>query len=101
MPTYRSASVRRSSIYPITIQTPHGAVLLAYRVEEGKPGPLFLVEFDQALRSASGSAFLDDFAPNVEDVLAQLWAECLPAPDRAFLERLDLLGVELVERDSK
>jgi hypothetical protein len=84
-----SASSRSTAIYPITIETPYGPVVLAYRVQHGKVLGLPFVVSAAPLALTSGAAKFWDTL-HVCTAIEDLLLLCLPeeekkVPDNAVL----------------
>jgi hypothetical protein len=72
-----TASSRSTAIYPITIETPYGSVLLAYRVQDGKIiGSPFIVSTDPLAVTSGAAKFWDTLC--VCNALQDLSLLCLP-----------------------
>lgn len=83
----KSGVSRASRIFPITIETPFGAVHMAYRVgRDGKPGKVF--PYMAQGENSQLAAFLQDMT--LEDAISDLWWTTLPE-----LEKTRLLADEL------
>lgn len=97
MRTYGSSAAnvaRKNRIFPITIETPYGQVMLAYRVDDkGVPGRPFLVSFDLLALHPAASKFWFDL--NLEELGADLWWSSLGPEGRAAEEALHAGPVDI------
>lgn len=76
-----TASSRSTAIYPITIDTPYGPVLLAYRVQRGKVlGAPFIVSAPPLALTSGAAKFWDTLrvCTTIEDLLLL----CLPEEEK-------------------
>lgn len=81
----RTASRPVTAIFPITIETPYGRVVLAYRVHEGKVyGRPFLANWDPLALTSGAADFWDSL--DLDGTIAEMWWAALPALKRAELE---------------
>jgi hypothetical protein len=72
-----TASSRSTAIYPITIETPYGSVLLAYRVQDGKiMGSPFVMSADPLTVTSGAAKFWDTLC--VCNAFQDLSLLCLP-----------------------
>ncbi len=77
-------TLRLSRIFPITIETPYGQVVLAYRINpDGSVSEPFLYHADPLTLHPSTSRFWAGL--NLEEIVSDIWWSVLPAAEKVDL----------------
>lgn len=81
---------RTSRIFPITIETPYGRVVLGYRIEaDGSLGRPFVFHSDPLALHPTSSRFWFAMSAELQDLGPSLWWESLGPAGRAAEEEDD------------